>query len=83
MTSFLFWIIAYYIMVIYMDLEINKNLMRIDNYKQIKSIKSDLIELEEINIYGDDLKIIRLDGYSIVVKGVFKKIIMGIDKNDL
>lgn len=66
-----------------MDLEINKNLMRIDNYKQIKSIKSDLIELEEINIYGDDLKIIRLDGYSIVVKGVFKKIIMGIDKNDL
>lgn len=83
MTSFLFWIIAYYIMVIYMDLEINKNLMRIDNYKQIKSIKSDLIELEEINIYGDDLKIIRLDGYSIVVKGVFKKIIMGIDKNGL
>ena len=66
-----------------MDLEINKNLMRIDNYKQIKSIKSDLIKLEKITIYGSNLKVVRLDSSSIVIRGVFNKLIMGIEENDL
>ena len=32
---------------------------------------------ENITIYGNDLKIIRLDDYTIVIKGIFNKLIMG------
>lgn len=60
-----------------MNIEINNNLMSIDDYRQIKSVKNDLIMLENITIYGNDLKIIRLDDYTIVIKGIFNKLIMG------
>ena len=63
-----------------MILEINKNVMAIDNYRQIKS---DLICLKDISIYGFDLKVIRLDDYSIIIKGIFKKIELENEDDDL
>ena len=63
-----------------MNLEINKNLLSVDNYIQVKTIKNDLIELEKITIYGEDLKVIRLDSYTIVIKGKFLKIVNGEEK---
>ena len=66
-----------------MNLEINKNIMCVDNYRQIKEIKSDLICLKDICIYGFDLKVLKLDDYSIVIKGIFKKIVLENEENDI
>lgn len=60
-----------------MRLSIEKNLLSIDNYNQIIDIKNDLIVAENIIIYGSDLRVIFLDKYRIVIKGLFKNIKLG------
>lgn len=60
-----------------MRISIEKNLLSIDNYNQIIDIKNDLIVAENIIIYGSDLRVIFLDKYRIVIKGLFKKIKLG------
>ncbi len=58
-------------MVIIMQLEINNNLLRVDNYKQILDINNDLIILKNIKIKGINLKVIDLNQTSIIIKGIF------------
>ncbi len=66
-----------------MDLEYHKNFLAVDNYKQIKQLSDDLIELEQVTIEGKDLKIVRSDGYQMIIQGVVQKIWIRTDENDL
>ena len=47
--------------VLLLQVKIEKNLIAVDNYKQICNINSDLIVLEELKIKGSNLKIKYLD----------------------
>jgi len=67
----------------FVNLEINNNLMRVDNYRQILTLKNDLIRLTNITIYGNNMMVIRLDDYSIVIKGEFNKLIMNGEEDEL
>jgi hypothetical protein len=62
-----------------MLIKIENNLASIDNYKQICSVASDLIVLEEIKVKGNNLKIKFLDKNRIVIVGVIKSISIGDD----
>lgn len=64
-------------MVIIMQLEINNNLLRVDNYKQILDINNDLIILKNIKIKGINLKVIDLNQTSIIIKGIFLNLELG------
>ena len=57
--------------------------MRVDNYRQILTLKNDLIRLTNITIYGNNRIVIRLDDYSIVIKGEFNKLIMNGEEDEL
>lgn len=60
-----------------MKLYLEKNMLSIDNYIQIIDVRNDLIEMENVTISGDDLKIIYVDKYKVVINGVIKKIKLG------
>lgn len=60
-----------------MQFEYYKNILSISNYRQIQQMDSDLIALENIKVYGQDFKILKLDKDCIVIKGVINKIEMG------
>lgn len=60
-----------------MQFEFYKNVLSINNYRQIKQINHDLIELENLRITGKDLKVLRLDKDTIIVEGVIVKLEMG------
>lgn len=60
-----------------MKLYLEKNMLSIDNYNQIIDVRNDLIEMENVTISGDDLKIIYVDKYKVVINGVIKKIKLG------
>ena len=47
--------------------KIEKNLIAVDNYKQICNINNDLIVLEEVKIVGENLKIKYLDKNRIII----------------
>lgn len=64
-------------MVKHMQFEFYKNVLSINNYRQIKQINHDLIELENLRITGKDLKVLRLDKDTIIVEGVIVKLEMG------
>ena len=66
-----------------MNLEINNNLMRVDNNRQIITLKNELIRLTNITIYGTNMMVIRLDDYSIVIKGKFEKLVMNGEDDEL
>ena len=57
--------------------------MRVDNYRQIITLKNDLIRLTNITIYGTNMMVIRLDDYSIVIKGKFEKLAMNGEDDEL
>lgn len=63
--------------MIYVQFEYYKNILSVSNYRQIQQMDSDLIALEKIKIYGQELKVLRLDKDCIIIKGVIKKIEMG------
>ena len=67
----------------FVNFEIHHNLMRVDNYRQILTLKNDLIRLTNITIYGNNMMVIRLDDYSIVIKGEFNKLIMNGEEDEL
>lgn len=66
-----------------MYLEMNKKILRIDNYKQIKHIDHDLIILKEITLKGNNMKVKVLDKDHIIISGNFNNIEIRNDKNDL
>ncbi|HIT43509.1 TPA: hypothetical protein IAA91_01535 [Candidatus Avacholeplasma faecigallinarum] len=60
-----------------MQLSLEKNLLSIDNYKQIFVLDSDLIQVKDIKVVGEKFKVLYLDGYKIVIQGIFKNIQLG------
>lgn len=60
-----------------MHFEFYKNILVISNYRQIKQLTNDLIEVEGLSVYGSLLKVIRLDKDKIAIKGEVNKIILG------
>lgn len=64
-------------MVKYMQFEFYKNVLAINNYRQIKQMRSDLIELENLRVQGKNLKVLKLDKDTIIVEGVIVKLEMG------
>ena len=62
-----------------MQVKLDKNILTVDNYKQICNVNNDLIVLEEMKIIGDTLKIKYLDKNRIVIVGVIKKLLFGDD----
>ena len=60
-----------------MQLRLENNLCSIDNYKQIKSLSSDLILIDTISIFGSDFEILRLDYEKIIICGKFIRINIG------
>ncbi len=68
---------SYYKMVKYMQFEFYKNVLAINNYRQIKQMRSDLIELENLRVQGKNLKVLKLDKDTIIVEGVIVKLEMG------
>lgn len=60
-----------------MQFEYYKNILSISNYRQIQQIDSDLIALEKLNIYGKNMRVLKLDKDCIVIQGVINKIEMG------
>ena len=65
--------------VLLMQVKLDKNILTVDNYKQICNVNNDLIVLEEIKIIGDTLKIKYLDKNRIVIVGIIKKLLFGDD----
>lgn len=66
-----------------MEFEYQKKFLLVDNYKQIKQLSNDLIELENISIYGTNLVVLRLDSKQIILRGNIEKIILKDEANDL
>lgn len=60
-----------------MQFEFYKNVLAINNYRQIKQMRSDLIELENLRVQGKNLKVLKLDKDTIIVEGVIVKLEMG------
>ena len=53
----------------------------IEDYKQVLNLSSELIILTDYKIYGQDLKIILMDGYELWLKGIITKMEMA--KNEI
>lgn len=60
-----------------MLVKFDKNVVTVDNYKQIYSVKNDLIKLINVNIYGLNMKIKYLDKDRIIIVGDINKITFG------
>ena len=44
------------------------------NYKSINFLSDEKITIDSLNIYGDDLKVVSIDGYKITIKGILKRV---------
>ncbi len=60
-----------------MQFEFYKNILAINNYRQIKQINHDLIILEKLKIQGKNLHVLKLDKEVIIIEGVIHKIELG------
>lgn len=60
-----------------MQFEYYKNILAISNYRQIIQVDSDLIKLENISIYGNALRIIKLSKDEVIIKGSIAEIKIG------
>lgn len=60
-----------------MQFEFYKNILAINNYRQIKQINHDLIILEKLKIQGENLHVLKLDKEVIIIEGVIHKIELG------
>ncbi len=60
-----------------MRFEFYKNILLINNYRQIILVKSDLIKVEKLDIHGKNLNIIKLSKDEIVIRGIINEIKMG------
>ncbi len=60
-----------------MHFEFYKNVLLINNYRQIILVKNDLIKVEKIDIYGENLNIIKLSKDEIIIRGIINEIKIG------
>lgn len=52
-------------------------ILEIENYRKIIYLDKEMIKAKEIIIVGNDLKIIKIDGYVLWIKGTIKKMEIG------
>lgn len=52
-------------------------ILEIENYRKIIYLDKEMIKAKEIIIVGNDLKIIKIDGYVLCIKGTIKKMEIG------
>ena len=57
--------------------EFYNNNLKVTNYRQLKQLNNDLIEVDNLLITGTDLKILRIDKEVIVVKGIILNLKLG------
>lgn len=57
--------------------EFYNNYLKVTNYRQLKQLNNDLIEVDNLLITGTDLKILRIDKEVIVVKGIILNLKLG------
>ena len=57
--------------------EFFNNYLKVTNYRQLKQLNNDLIEVDNLLITGTDLKILRIDKEVIVVKGIILNLKLG------
>ena len=60
-----------------MQFEFYKNILAVNNYRQIKQIERDLIVLEHLTIRGENLEVLKLSKDLIIIRGVIKTIELG------
>lgn len=64
-------------MVVQVQFEFYKNILSVNNYRQIKQIERDLIVLEHLTISGESLEVLKLSKDLIIIRGVIKTIELG------
>lgn len=64
-------------MVVQVQFEFYKNILSVNNYRQIKQIERDLIVLEHLTISGENLEVLKLSKDLIIIRGVIKTIELG------
>lgn len=52
-------------------------ILEIENYKKVIYLDKEMIKTTEIIVEGNDLKIIKIDGYVLWIKGTIKKMEIG------
>lgn len=57
--------------------EFYNNYLKVTNYRQLKQLNNDLIEIDNLLITGTDLKILRIDKEVIVIKGIILNLKLG------
>lgn len=60
-----------------MQFEFYKNILSVNNYRQIKQIERDLIVLEHLTILGENLEVLKLSKDLIIIRGVIHTIQLG------
>ena len=60
-----------------MNFEFFNNYLKVTNYRQLKQLKSDLIEVDNLLITGSDLHILKIDKEVIVIKGIINNLKVG------
>lgn len=52
-------------------------ILEIENYRKVIYLDKEMIKTKEIIVEGNDLKIIKIDGYVLWIKGTIKKMEIG------
>ena len=60
-----------------MFFEFYNNYLKVTNYRQLKQLKNDLIEIDNLLITGKDLNILKIDKEVIVIKGIIINLKLG------
>ena len=60
-----------------MFFEFYNNYLKVSNYRQLKQLKNDLIEIDNLLITGNNLNILKIDKEEIVIKGIILNLKLG------
>ena len=60
-----------------MFFEFYNNYLKVTNYRQLKQLKNDLIEIDNLLITGNNLNILKIDKEEIVIKGIILNLKLG------
>lgn len=60
-----------------MFFEFYNNYLKVTNYRQLKQLKNDLIEVDNLLITGSNLNILKIDKEVIVIKGIINNLKLG------
>lgn len=60
-----------------MFFEFYNNYLKVTNYRQLKQLQNDLIEVDNLLITGNNLNILKIDKEEIVIKGIILNLKLG------